>query len=194
MNLTYAYFRGNKEYNKGVLSKVHAFEILRNNKSSEYPICGTPIHQWGNIKISINKSNIDLVDLCGNCKNYLLKIGERWFLKTPEIAFLPNIKDTNSTKDNRGDSLNINLKVKTHSETTEIMNYVLHEHKLVITTVDGEFKEAKLSFDAGEHYTLIFSDQSLLRLFTVTYKALVDLDLLSDEIIENIEQFIFENK
>ncbi len=182
MTITYAYFRGNRSYNNGRLSKVHAFKdthIDFSNSNIYYPICYTTIDRHGSDRISIIQKDIKLDDLCKLCRNYLIKEGEKWFLE-PCLDF----------SNNRGDSLDVNIS----RETTEKIVYNLGDYTLTVTLFGGEFSSGVFRDNRTQRTITILSDVNLLQLFILPYKALEYLDMLPNDVIESIEQFIYDNK
>ena len=181
MTITYAYFRGNRLYNKGRLSRVHAFKDTHIDFADNdlYPICCTTIDRHGNDRISIYQKDIQIDNLCKLCRNYLIKEGERWFLK-PSTDF----------SNNRGNSMEVMAK----SETTKTTTYNLYEYELTIKTINGEFDSAYLKETKVQRTVVISSDMSLVRLFILLYRGLDGLGILSDEVAESLSQFAFDNK
>ncbi len=186
MTITYAYFRGNRSYNKGRLSKVHA----SSGGPYFYPICSTIINKLGSDKIYITQDDIQIDNLCKKCQDDLIKRGIRWFIKPSDDFIHTDIKGTNSTDNSRGDSLEINIS----RERTEKITYNLGDYTLTITMFGGEFSSAVLRENKIQRTISILSDVNLVKLFMLLYRAVYGLGVLSDEISESIEQFIFDNK
>ncbi len=175
MTITYAFFRGNRHYNNGRLSKVHAFRGI----TSYFPICLTTINLLGNDVIDITQKAIQENDLCKICKNLLLKEGIKWFLK-PSTDF----------SNNRGDSREVDIS----RETTEKITYNLGDYILTMTLFDGEFSSAVLRDNKTQRVITIRSDVNLVKLFMLLYRGLDSLGILSDEVAESLNQFVFDNK